>query len=168
MSNPSLEQHTAEIAEIVRQVVRLRPHFKAMLLPGEVARARARLEKLSAEDGLGGEADYELLYNVGVILSRRESMTMGELGQALDVPLSTATRIVDVLVKSGYARRQQDPDDRRVVRVTLTDTGKEMYQIVDEFITQRVERILAHFTPEEREILIVLLRKLVRAVVEES
>jgi len=41
---------------------------------------------------------------------------MGELSKALDVPLSTATRIADC-GQERYAERSPDPKDRRVVRV---------------------------------------------------
>jgi len=92
---------------------------------------------------------------------------MGELSQALDVPLSSATRIVDHLVKHEYAQRLADPDDRRIVRVSLTDTGQRLFRGLDEFIQSRLEQILRHFTPEEQETLLGLLRKLLSALSEE-
>ena len=46
---------------------------------------------------------------------------MGELSNALSLPFSTATRMVDYLVARGYIQRLSDTTDRRVVRVALTD-----------------------------------------------
>lgn len=110
-------------------------------------------------------ADYSLLFNIGIILARQQgAMTMGELARSLEVPLSTATRIVDWLVRSGYAERQPDPDDRRVVRVALTDKGQATCQASGAFVRRRLEKWLRRLTPEECENLVVLLRKLVQAL----
>ena len=86
---------------------------------------------------------------------------MGELSHALEVPLSTATHIVDWLVKNDYARRLDDPEDRRIVRVTLTEGGQDMYRAINEFITQRIEHFLSQFSPEDRENLLSLLNKVI-------
>ncbi len=167
MSEPFLALHTDQITEIVRYFLRLRPRLQ-MVLPEDLARAKARLYKLHAE-GKTRKGDHILLYGIGIILARqREPLTMGELSKALAVPLSTATRIVDWLVEAGYARRLPDPEDRRIVRVALTEAGQQLYKTIDEFLKQRVEQVLRRFTPEERESLVVLLRKLVEALEELS
>ncbi len=159
--------YTTQFMEIVRQFVCLRHRLRAML-PEDVAQARARFAKLFPEEQARSVIDYDLLYRVGVLLSIwQEPMTMGELGQALDVPLSTATRVVDLLVENGFARRVPDAEDRRVVRVTLTDTGLEMYQTINGFVRKRVERLLQVLTPEEQETLITLMGKFVEAFDEE-
>jgi DNA-binding MarR family transcriptional regulator len=91
---------------------------------------------------------------------------MGDLSRALNVPLSSATRVVDLLVKSSCVERLADPDDRRVVRVALTETGAAISRAVNSAIQRRAERMLRPFTPPERETLIVLLRKLVAGLEE--
>ena len=51
--------------------------------------------------------------------------TMGELADALGVALSTTTQLVERVEKRGLVRREHsDPDDRRVVRLALTDAGR--------------------------------------------
>src|SRR5260221_10414759 len=131
--------HQAEFTEVFRRFLRLQRRLKAVL-PRDVVRARARLHRLFPPGRAGDHADYDILYNIGLTLARQpEAMTMGELSQALDVPLSTATRIVDLLVNNNFAQRLPDPEDRRIVRVELTPTGREMYQALDEFIAKRVE-----------------------------
>jgi DNA-binding MarR family transcriptional regulator len=167
MSDFSLTSHTTQFMEIVRQFACLRHRLRAML-PEDMVQAKVRFAKLFPEERARGVIDYDLLYRVGVLLSIwQEPMTMGELGQALDVPLSTATRTVDLLVENGYVQRVPDPEDRRVVRVTLTDTGLEMYRTIEGFIRKRVERLLQALTPEEQETLIALMRKFVEAFDEE-
>ena len=161
MTDPSLAAHIDQAAEIVRDFVRLRPRLK-LALPPDLARAKAQF------DTLRSTSDQTLL-QVGIVLSRQEEpLSMGELSKTLDVPLSTATRIVDWWVKSGYAERSPDPKDRRVVRVALTKAGRDLLKAGNKLIRQRVEQVLRHFTPEEREMLMVLMRKLVASLENEA
>jgi DNA-binding MarR family transcriptional regulator len=168
MASPPTHAQAATMAEIVRQFMQLAPRLKAAMPEGdELAKARAQLHAMHS--GTKPEyGDFGLFFSLGLALTQAgEPMTMGDLSRALDVPLSSATRIVDWLVKSDFVTRLPDPDDRRVVRVALTDTGTAMYRAVISAIQRRVERMLRPFTPEERETLIALLRKLV-AGLEES
>jgi DNA-binding MarR family transcriptional regulator len=158
MTDPTLAAHIEQAAKIVRDLVRLKPRLK-LALPPDLARAQAQLDVLRSA---GGD---EMLLQVGMVLAGQpEPLSMGELSQALDVPLSTATRIVDWWVKRGYAERSPDPRDRRVVRVALTKPGRDLLKAGNKLICQRVEQVLRRFTPDERETLMVLMRKLVESL----
>ena len=158
MTDPSLAAHIDQAAAIVRDMVRLRPRLK-LALPPDLARAKAQF------DTLRSAGVHETLLQVGVVLARQpEPLSMGELSKALDVPLSTATRIADWWVNNGYMERSPDPKDRRVVRVALTRSGRDLLKAGNKLICQRVEQVLRRFTPEERETLVVLMRKLVTSL----
>ncbi len=165
MSEPILAAYTGQMTEILQDLICIIPRLRA-ILPEHMAQLKERLGELSLEGKLKRTAGYgSLFYQIGLVLSRQsEPVTMGELSMALAVPLSTATRLVDWLVESGYADRRPDPEDRRIVRVELTAAGRELYQAINEFLKQRVEQVLDQFTAEECQDLIVLLRKLVRAL----
>ncbi len=163
---PSTSQ-TLAMAEVVRQFMLLAPRLKSQALQDdELVKAGAHLHAI--RDGAKAESgDVGLILSLGLALSAQgEPMSMGDLGRALDVPQSTATRIVDLLVKNGSVKRLPDPGDRRVVRVALTDAGTAIYQVIDRVIRHRVERMLRPFTPDERETLITLLRKLLAGLEE--
>ena len=66
---------------------------------------------------------------------------MGELSNALYVPFSRATRIIDALVSDGYVKRMNDPDDRRIVRVALTPEGIKLHHTIENFTTDHVQSI---------------------------
>ena len=93
---------------------------------------------------------------IGNILYEKTNPTMGEISQYLSVPLSTATRMANWWVDNGYARRLSDPDDRRVVRMTLTNSGRQLLEMIEDTMIRNVQRITACLTPEERTILITL------------
>jgi len=96
---------------------------------------------------------------MGTILYQKRNPTMGEVSQALSVPLSTATRVANWWVDNGYAQRLPDPDDRRVVRLTLTDHGLQFLDIIEKHMEETAEKILSCLTPEEKGILVTLSAK---------
>ncbi len=163
MPKPTLANQTTELMGVFQHMLSLRAQFRAVA-PENMATMRVYLDEERLK-GKAGTMNFNLFYNVGAILSREaEPVTMGELGHALDVPLSTATRIVDWMVDRGYVRRIHDPNDRRVVRLSLTDNGQELYRTIDRFIRDRIEMILHELTPAERDSLLVLVHRLVDIV----
>jgi DNA-binding MarR family transcriptional regulator len=153
--------------EVIRSFMRFRNRITA-IAPEEMVHARHHLAELMPPGHEWGKGDFGLFLSMGALLRRQQKpMTMGELSQALDVPLSTATRIVDQLVKHEYAERLPDPGDRRVVRVGLTTTGVQMYEGVQGFFEARVRQFLRYLEPDEQETLLRLLHKLHDAVEQE-
>lgn len=87
-------------------------------------------------------------------------ITMGELCEKLFLACSTATDLVDRMEKNGYVNRQRDLEDRRVIRLFITEKGEE---IIHEVILARrryVEQILKQLSAEEIEQLATSLEKL--------
>jgi DNA-binding MarR family transcriptional regulator len=108
--------------------------------------------------------NYGLFYRVSSCLNSKRQLTMGELSKSLGVPLSTATRIMDWLVNDGLATRLHDPEDRRVVRVALTNTGLSMYRTINDFAGKRASEILSCLTQKEHETLSKLIHKIINAL----
>jgi DNA-binding MarR family transcriptional regulator len=162
------ESYAPQFAKLVRQMVRLRHRFKAVM-PDELVQAKARIQALLPEGEFPEAADFDFLYGMSVLLATSsEPMTMGELGQAADVPLSTATRLVDMLVEHGYVERLSDPDDRRVVRVRLTKTGTDLYQTIEQLIQRRIALVLHRFSVDECETLLRLMKKALDGLTEQA
>lgn len=162
-----------QIVSIVRDLVRLGDlvHVKfpaATALPDDLARLKERLDELNPDGGPKRVADYDLVLHIGLILQEHgQPPTMGDLSDELGVPLSTATRIIDWLVRSRYIERLADSQDRRIVRVALTEMGEKLYESITEFLRRRVEGLLEDFSAPEREELVRLLAKFVDAVERE-
>jgi DNA-binding MarR family transcriptional regulator len=55
-------------------------------------------------------------------------MCVGELAVAADVATPTATRMLDGLERRGLVTRARSEDDRRQVRVALSDAGAELVE----------------------------------------
>ena len=51
-------------------------------------------------------------------------LTLKEAAELVHVSLPAASRLVDDLVRRGFAQRREDEEDRRMKRVCLTDAGR--------------------------------------------
>ena len=60
-------------------------------------------------------------------VARLKEATMGQLSDHMNFPMSTATGIVDRLVKKGYIERGKSDSDRRIVVITLSEKGESYY-----------------------------------------
>jgi DNA-binding MarR family transcriptional regulator len=90
-----------------------------------------------------------------------QAVTMSSLAQGMSVPMSTATGIVDRLVKKGLLERGRSEEDRRVVTVSLSESGKEVIEDLKGHLYSNLDRVRAILTAEEFETALVLLRKLI-------
>lgn len=52
--------------------------------------------------------------------------TSHQVAQSLQVSLATVSGIVDRLVDHGVLQRREDPEDRRVRRLSITERGQEL------------------------------------------
>lgn len=99
-------------------------------------------------------------FNALLVLREHPGITMGEICEKLFLACSTATDLIDRMEKSGYLNRKRDPQDRRVIRLSITEKGK---QVIAEVIAARrryVASILKQLTEEETEQLAESLERL--------
>jgi len=152
----------AEFTEALREMLaKVAPHP-----PKELFQLITRLDGAKPKDKAHLISNPGIFHRMNSILHRKPGLTMGELSQALSVPLYTATRMVDSLVAAGLAERLSDPDDRRIVRVTLTDDGLRFHEAINADVTRNIQRIMACLTTEEQDILIALFRKITASLKE--
>src|SRR5437016_2141235 len=75
--------------------------------------------------------------------------TLGELAAAEQVRPATMTRIAQSLVEDGHARREADPCDGRVVRLSATAKGRRVMQRGRERRVANLARLLGCLSAEE-------------------
>lgn len=94
-----------------------------------------------------------------MVLYHKDGISQETLAKILDVSKATSTRAIQSLEKEGYVYRQRDENDLRAYRVYLTEKGKEMRGVILEKLISFVDTLLSDFTPEEKEIFRLLIRK---------
>jgi DNA-binding MarR family transcriptional regulator len=89
-----------------------------------------------------------------------------QVADALGLDASTVTRLADRLVAVGHLMRGSDPDNRTVVTLELTDSGRELVSQVVEWRRRELTRILGQMEPGDRDTLTASLRQLIDAAGE--
>lgn len=64
-------------------------------------------------------------------LVQAQPLSQGELAKRLNLEKSTVSRLVSILEKRGWIKRDRNPTDRRIVEIALTDAGKQMSQTLE-------------------------------------
>lgn len=167
MNDPQQQAYDSQIGRLVQDFLQIEMKFNTML-PKELEQLQYLLDEVHVGDKKYGSINCHLLYRIIFNLNGESTMTMGELSHALSVPFSTTTRMMDWFVDNGYAQRLSDPEDRRVVRVALTDSGREIYTTIERYLVQRFRQMLSPLTAEEQTTMLTLMEKVVRAFQEKK
>ncbi len=132
-----------------------------MLLDQITSRLDQALGKAIEDTGLSTSQCRALLF-----LLDHENATMGALSAGLVISLSAATGIVDRLLKKKLIERYRDGSDRRVVRVRLSDTGRQVAQTVRAVMHRYTVRALHALTEQERDRLMDLMETIARKITQ--
>ena len=76
-------------------------------------------------------------------------VAVGDVGARLISRASDVTRLVDRLVKRGLLERSRDERDRRVVRVALTDEGRDLVEALHPALLLHMRSILEHMSKRD-------------------
>ena len=85
--------------------------------------------------------------------------SLKELEQRLHIAQSTTAGIIARLEKKGLVEGFGDPADRRIKLVRLTQAGMERIAVAEQGRNEVEARLLAGLTETERDIFLVLLKK---------
>jgi DNA-binding MarR family transcriptional regulator len=88
-------------------------------------------------------------FRVLTFLSRMPGAALAGVAEHLGVARSTASAIVDRLVRRKLVSRTEDPQERRCVVLTLTPTGAQLLQESREAAWARMAKVLAGLTPAD-------------------
>ena len=91
---------------------------------------------------------------------RTRELTLKEAAELVHVSLPAASRMVDDLVRRGFAQRREDEEDRRMKRVCLTDGGRTVIRRLNAARLSGLEQFTQTLTTTERRSLAQALSKL--------
>ena len=98
-------------------------------------------------------------FSIIVFIGKNQEVIMREIAEFLQVPLSTTTGIVDKLVESGYLSRFHSNEDRRIIKVGLSSSGKKSFNLLQTSLHNMGKTVLGDLTSSERDQFIGLLDK---------
>ena len=137
-----------EIAEEVRETaVRVGALFRHLLSYSDGGRSLREID----EQGLSF-VQFKTLMNLSVA-DPEEPPYLQEISEGLGVSMPSLSRAIDGLVRKGLVSRDEDPEDRRRRRVTLTEAGRE---ISNRFFQSRASSVIeftSSLSDEQRQAL---------------
>ncbi|WP_127126815.1 MarR family winged helix-turn-helix transcriptional regulator [Georgenia sp. SYP-B2076] len=144
-------------------------------------------------DMAGPDADYDLHSNIGYLLRRAHQLgsaafqhaddtglsviqfatlaslvrsgpdSQNSLGRSVGSDAATTKGIVERLYRRGFVETHDDPTDRRMKTIAITDEGRAVYRRAVRASRESSEEILAPFSPGERTMLVEMLQRIVAA-----
>ena len=105
---------------------------------------------------------------VDEMMGSKEGITPTFLSHMQNVGKNTISSLVRGLEDQGYIQRENDPADRRIYRLRLTDTGRELIIKQAPVQLEYLNNISSGLNAEERTQLIHLLEKLLTSLIEHS
>lgn len=97
------------------------------------------------------ELGFTQLKTMFVLANARDPLPISRLAEMTGASLPAAGRAVDGLVRSGLVTRTEDPEDRRVKRVELTELGDEGMAAIYERRVEALRDLLDGLTATELE-----------------
>jgi len=119
------------------------------------------------EEATGGgltPAQYEAL----VFVNRHDDCSAKSLADGLHISIPSSTRLVDRLVRKKLMDRREGETDRRLVRLSVTETGQRALVAIHEARIARLQGALETFAPAERTQLFSLLQRLLLATLRDT
>ncbi|MGO9145182.1 MAG: MarR family winged helix-turn-helix transcriptional regulator [Desulfomonilia bacterium] len=128
--------------------------------------ATSVFKKVFAEAGL---IELKPAY-LGTLMSlwNEDGLKVIELGRRAGLEPSTMTGLIDRMERDGLVKRVPDPEDRRVLKIVLTDAGRAIQDTVASTVDRVMTQVLSGIDDTDVTHLKETLRKVLANVHEEN
>src|ERR1700722_13594925 len=100
------------------------------------------------------------MYRIMTVLREQESANIGFLAERSLTKRNTASRIIERMVAKELVKAFPNPDDSRVIDVTLTQRGKDLLNSLTPIVGRQFQRAIDGIDNEELEQLVLILQKI--------
>lgn len=100
-------------------------------------------------------------FSVLTHLWRNDGLPQSELAVCTNRNRANVTRIIDILEREGIVVRKDDPNDRRVFRIYLTDLGKKLKNEAAKCAQKSIEDSLDGVSENDRTVALSVFKKIV-------
>ncbi|PWH11969.1 MAG: hypothetical protein DDG60_15440 [Anaerolineae bacterium] len=90
-------------------------------------------------------------FNILMQLHYQHECGVSEISARMDITNAAASQLVEKLVQAGLLERTEDPHDRRVKQLRLSDNGKQLVEAAIAARHQWMDELIASLQPNERE-----------------
>jgi DNA-binding MarR family transcriptional regulator len=92
----------------------------------------------------------------------KKALTVTEMSNLLQITPAGVTHLLNPLEETGHIERLQDPGDRRIVRVGLTDEGSQVAELLISDVQEQLVGLINHLGQEDSKTFIRLLAKVIK------
>jgi DNA-binding MarR family transcriptional regulator len=96
----------------------------------------------------GGYASI-LPYHVLGVLGHLGTLSVSEIGKRLNISKPNMTPLIDRLVNDGMVVREPDAEDRRVIKISITQKGLDLMAVGRKKMKETMEKVFSEFTEED-------------------
>lgn len=89
-----------------------------------------------------------------------QGIALKDLAKRMQMTVPATSLLVETLVTKGYTSRTQDPEDRRAVRLTLTEQGLSIFENIYAHFHAEIANRAQSLTPEEVRTLGSIVKKM--------
>ncbi len=101
-------------------------------------------------------------------LSLNESSLMSDVADGLGISFPAATKTIDRLVRKALVSRAEDSHDRRVVRIRLTDRGRQLVSEINEERSRRFATVLGRMGADSLDTLQRSMQLFITAAIDDE
>ena len=116
---------------------------------GRAVASGAKLLSRAFERELAEAGGSQPVWLILLALKQQDWRTQQDLAAAVGIEGPTLTHHLDGLDKAGLIERARDPNDRRAVRVELTDAGDKLFKLLAKAAIGFDQRLRAGLSDEE-------------------
>jgi len=102
------------------------------------------------------------------IARKKTGVSVKDLAEMLSVTSGAVTQFIDSLVEKDLVRREEDANDRRVLKITLTNKAEDRFKEFKKNYFQSVKPLFDDLTDKEILQLLTLLQKINTVSVKEK
>ena len=143
----------ADRGDVARQLVQLLPELALTLYeagPHQQARSNTEGEQLTGRQ-----------MKAVMFLAHRRKVTMGEFADGLEIGRAAASELVARLTEKKVVVREEDPHDRRVVRVRLVGPAEDYADRLLARWQVQLEEVFALYPDIDPDTLVAFLRTVI-------
>lgn len=95
-----------------------------------------------------------------LFLNRNKGSSLLDVAKFMGLASPSVCRLIDALVSREFVTRNEHPEDRRRLKLTVTDHGRHVLEICRKGTLAHLSERLSLLAPEEREAVVKALRAL--------
>jgi DNA-binding MarR family transcriptional regulator len=83
-------------------------------------------------------------------IKKHKQAHMGDIASHFATTMPTATALIDKLIGTKYVKRENDAKDRRIVRLSLTNSGEKLLLESTKQKTNKMDKLLSYLPKQDK------------------